>query len=129
MADYFRDIKPTYWIALIRQNGTLEIFSVVDGVVTESFQTAQVHMGHRLLTSIKLDEPPNPLHSSTNCGVVEIGIFGLGHLYRRPLMMVRNSDFGVLIYEAIPAFVKRDNQLNIRFRKLNHNLLLRETKT
>lgn len=44
-------------------------------------------------------------------------------------MMIRTSDFGVLIYEAIPAFESQDNQLKIRFRKLNHNLLLRETKT
>lgn len=94
----------------------------------ESFRAAHVHLGHRLLVNSKFDEPST--FPSTHCGIVEIGLFGLGHLYRRPLLMMRTTDFGVLLYEAIPATESfQNNELKIRFRKLNHNLLLRETKT
>ncbi len=97
----------------------------------ETFQTVHVHLGHRLLFNMKADETSLP--SSTHCNIVEMGIFGLGHLHRRPLLMIRTSDFGVLLYEAIPALPiydsKQKNELKIRFRKLNHSLLLRETKT
>jgi cleavage and polyadenylation specificity factor subunit 1 len=130
--DYFREIKPTYWLSIIRQNGTLEIYLLAGQLVVETFQTIQVHLGHRLLFNMKTDEPSLP-SSSIHCNIVEMGIFGLGHLHRRPLLMIRTSDFGVLLYEAIPALPahesKQKNELKIRFRKLNHSLLLRETKT
>ena len=107
----------------------LEIYSITDGVVRISFQTSHVHLGHRLLVNLKLDEQSS-FPTSTQCTVVEMGIFGLGHLHRRPLLMMRTLDFGVLLYEAIPAYESlTKSELKIRFRKLNHNLLLRETKT
>ncbi len=106
----------------------LEIYSLIDGIVRDSFQTSHVHLGHRLLVNLKLEEQVSL--PSNHCNVVEMGIFGLGHLYRRPLLMMRTSDFGVLLYEAIPAYeILKKSELKIRFRKLNHNLLLRETKT
>lgn len=106
----------------------LEIYSLTDAI-QQGFQAPLIHLGHRLLVNVKADDPV--VHpSSLPCGIVEMGLFGLGHLQRRPLLMVRTSDFGVLLYEAIPAYVGLDpEQLKIRFRKLNHNMILRETKT
>lgn len=97
----------------------------------DTFRAGHVHLGHRLLVNAMFDEMSAV--SSIRCNIVEMGIFGLGHLHRRPLLVMRTSDFGVLLYEAIPSLPayesKQKNELKIRFRKLNHSLLLRETKT
>lgn len=131
VTDYFREIKPTYWLSIIRQNGALEIFSLNGKFVLDTFRAGHVHLGHRLLVNAMFDEMSAV--SSIRCNIVEMGIFGLGHLHRRPLLVMRTSDFGVLLYEAIPSLPayesKQKNELKIRFRKLNHSLLLRETKT
>lgn len=125
--DYFREIKPTYWLSVVRENGVLEIYSISGDVLLERFRTTHVHQGHRLLVNSKLDHM-SPL-PAVKCGIVEMGIFGLGHLNRRPVLMLRTTDFSVLLYEIIPTVESLESELTIRLRKLNHNLLLRETKT
>lgn len=126
-ANYFREVKPTYWLALIRRNGNFEFFSVTDLVVRGRFLAPNVHMGHRLL----VNTPPDiGQESGTTNNIVEMGIFGLGHLCRRPVVVMRTADFKVLLYEVIPAVEgSHDDSVKIRLRKLNHSLLLRETKT
>lgn len=96
--------------------------------IRQCFQAPQVHLGHRLLLNVIADDPI--VHPSVQpCGIVEVCIFGMGHLQRRPLLIMRTSDFSILLYEAIPAYEGLEpQQLKIRFRKLNHNLLLKETK-
>ena len=128
MTEYFRDIAPSHWLCVVRQNGTLEVYSM-DASVRQGFQAPHVHLGHRLLVNVKADDPV--VHpSALPCSIVEVCLVGLGHLHRRPLLVLRTSDFGILLYEAIPAYLGLDpEQLKIRFRKLNHSMILRETKT
>lgn len=130
MNEYFREIKVTHWLCVVRQNGALEIYSVADSTtVQQCFQAPHVNLGHRLLVNVSVDDSTTKSTGQPS-GIVEVGIFGLGHLHRRPLLMMRTSDFRILIYEAIPAYDGlQPQQLKVRFRKLNHNLLLRETKT
>lgn len=129
MNDYFKEIKASHWLCVVRQNGTLELYSTIDLTdIRQCFQAPQVHLGHRLLLNVIADDPI--VHPSVQpCGIVEVCIFGMGHLQRRPLLIMRTSDFSILLYEAIPAYEGLEpQQLKIRFRKLNHNLLLKETK-
>lgn len=129
MSEYFREIKPTFWLTVVRKNGTLEFYSLVDLIVKLSFETSSIHLGHRLLVNLMPDESPSP-HQSVDCNIMEVGIFGLGHLHRRPILIMRTSSFGIILYEAIAAYegLQKD-QLKIRLRKLNHSLLLKETRT
>ncbi|WAR13668.1 CPSF1-like protein [Mya arenaria] len=58
----------------------------------------------------------------------EILLVGLGHQKSRPYLLARSDD-GVLIYEAFPYYqAKADNHLKIRFKKVQHNLILKERK-
>lgn len=123
---YFHEIKPTYWLAVVRKCGHLELFSVNDLTVRESFLTPNVHMARRLLVNTR---PETVQESSITNNIVEMGIFGLGHMCRRPLIVMRAADFKILLYEVIPAIEGcHDDSLKIRLRKLNHCLLLKETK-
>ena len=127
MIDYFREIKPTYWLALVRKCGNLELFSVKDLVVRESFLAPNIHMARRLLINTR---PETVQETPITNNIVEMGIFGLGHMCRRPLIIMRAVDFKILIYEVIPAIesCQGDDSPKIRLRKLNHSLLLKETK-
>jgi len=125
-----RCTTPTYWLAIVRQNGNLEIYELAKVELQLRFLTSALHLGHRLLVNLNQE---GTTHCATNypCDIVEIGIFPLGHLQRRPILVTRTSDFNILIYEAI-ASVGSDNiqdRLRIRFRKLDHNLLLQQKKT
>lgn len=128
--DFNRCTTPTNWLAVVRQNGDLEIYKLSDVELQLSFQTSALHLGHRLLVNMY---QKGATLSSTNypCDIIEIGIFPLGHLQRRPILVTRTADFNILIYEAV-ACVSTDavqDRLHIRFRKLDHNLLLQQKKT
>jgi cleavage and polyadenylation specificity factor subunit 1 len=62
--------------------------------------------------------------------VTEITMVGLGDKKRRPLLLARTSDHELLLYEVFPYYEKLDKkQLKLRFKKVNHGLLLRDRKS
>ena len=126
--EFFRERKASYWLALVRQNGTLEIYSVPD--MQLNFSAIDLHLGHRLLNHHEPNTGTTPVSTASSVDVIEIGIFGLGHLQRRPLMILRTADCQVFIYEAVIFYDGTEGRhLKMRFRKLSHNMLLKEKKT
>lgn len=63
--------------------------------------------------------------------VTEVLMIGLGSTGKRPLLLARSSDHELLAYEAFTYYGKSGGQsdrLHLRFKKLQHGLILRERK-
>ena len=62
--------------------------------------------------------------------ITEILMVGLGSCGKRPLLLARSADHELLAYEAYPYYGKGedDDQLKLRFKKIQHGLILRERK-
>ena len=124
MRHFLMEKPPTYWLSIVLPNGSLEIYSLDDLLLC--FKTCDLHLGHRLLSY----QQESTVRASSQVEIIEIGIFPLGHLRRRPLMIIRTSDYQLFLYEAVAYYdTSEDHQLKMRFRKWNHNLLLKEKKT
>lgn len=59
-------------------------------------------------------------------GIHELLVVSLGHLGRRPIMLVR-TETELMIYQAF-KYAKGPN-LKLRFRRLPHTIILKERKT
>jgi cleavage and polyadenylation specificity factor subunit 1 len=122
------ELKPTYWVSLCRENGAFEICSLPD--FKQCFYTNKFHLGLRLLVD----------HESTTDGcserqqheqlvVKELLLVCLGQRNMKPFLMARvNED--LLIYEAFPftSQTDDDNRLKLRFKKVNHGLIISRKK-
>ena len=54
----------------------------------------------------------------------------LGDKRRRPLLLARTSDQELIMYEVYPFYDKLDKtQLKMRFKRVQHGLILRERKS
>lgn len=130
-----KETKPTYWLFIVRENGVLEIYSLPNYKL--SFLVKNFPMGQKLL----VDSIQITAMSATNSGekqyekqhdslpiVQEILVIGLGPSHSRPLLMAR-IDEELVMYEAFPFYENQtDNHLKLRFRKVNHDMILRERK-
>ncbi|XP_052818827.1 cleavage and polyadenylation specificity factor subunit 1-like isoform X2 [Mya arenaria] len=131
-----KEKKITYWLTVCRENGALEIVSLPDFKIC--YYVKMFPIGQKVL----VDTLQSELHASRSSSstaqdkiqaenmssINEILLVGLGHQKSRPYLLARSDD-GVLIYEAFPYYqAKADNHLKIRFKKVQHNLILKERK-
>ncbi|XP_052231440.1 cleavage and polyadenylation specificity factor subunit 1-like isoform X1 [Dreissena polymorpha] len=129
-----KEVKTTYWLTVCRENGSLEIVSVPDFKICYYVKTFPI--GQKVLVdSLQLDVKASSSNQAQDKGqpdnfsnIVEILMVGLGHRKSRPYLLARSDD-GLLIYEAFQYHQsKSDNHLKLRFKKIQHNLILKERK-
>ncbi|KAG7296758.1 hypothetical protein JYU34_020693 [Plutella xylostella] len=105
---YLQDVKPTYWLFVVRDNGNLEIYSLPE--MRLSFLVQGVCEGHRILAdslesvSVTPDQSEEPLNTSTNQSsgaesLQELLVVALGNKGARPLLLLRTQN-QLLIYQA-----------------------------
>ncbi|XP_015127450.1 cleavage and polyadenylation specificity factor subunit 1 [Diachasma alloeum] len=118
---HLQDIKPTYWLLVYRDNGTLEIYSLPDlklSYLIRNFGFGQ-HVLHDSMESTTLHsatttELPNP-----EMQVREILMVALGHHGSRPILLVR-LDNELQIYQA---YRYPKGNLKLRLKKLEHGII------
>ncbi|PSN32102.1 Cleavage and polyadenylation specificity factor subunit 1 [Blattella germanica] len=122
---YLQEVKPTYWLLLTRDNGSLEIYTLPDFKL--SFLVKNFGQGLRVLID-SLGTIPMPVATDNapplayDCQVREILMVALGHHGSRPLLLVRLDD-ELLLYQA---YRYPRGYLKLRFRRMQHNILIRE---
>lgn len=126
---YMQEVKPTYWILLTRDNGNLEIYTLPDFKL--SCLVRNFGQGLRVLVD-SLGAIPTPVGVSDNTPPIaydnqvrEILMVALGHHGSRPLLVVRLDD-ELLLYQA---YRYPRGYLKLRFRRLTHNILIRERRS
>ena len=124
-----QEVKPTYWILLTRDNGNLEIYTLPDFKL--SCLVRNFGQGLRVLVD-SLGAIPTPVGVSENTPPIaydnqvrEILMVALGHHGSRPLLVVRLDD-ELLLYQA---YRYPRGYLKLRFRRLAHNILIRERRS
>lgn len=123
---FLQPMKPSYWMLVTRDNGTLEIYSVPD--LKLMYLVTDVGSGNKILADAmeyvslpqddegeKSDQP----QASSLTIPREILMIGLGHNGSRPLLFIRMKN-EILIYRA---FKYIQGNLKIRFRKLQHTII------
>ncbi|RLU24961.1 hypothetical protein DMN91_003052 [Ooceraea biroi] len=118
---HLQEIKPTYWLLVYRDSGTLEIYSLPDlrlSYLIRNFGYGQyvLHdsMESTTLQSAPINEIPNP-----EMQVREILMVALGHHGNRPMLLVR-LDSELQIYQA---YRYPKGHLKLRFKKLDHGII------
>jgi len=125
------ELKLSYWLAVCRDNGMLEIYSLPDYHLCFSVKNFP-NGEHVLIDSAEyLDEHADDLQSerSPETVVEELLFICLGGRRMRPFIMARvNEDF--LIYESFMHHTPETSgsRLQLRFRKISHGLLLGSKK-
>ncbi|XP_041971473.1 cleavage and polyadenylation specificity factor subunit 1 [Aricia agestis] len=105
---YLADMKPTYWLFVVRDNGNLEIYSLPE--MKLSFLVRDVCAGHKILAD-SLESVPIPVnpeeeeefistHSANAEKLQEILVVGLGHKGGRVLMLLKCDNDQLMIYQA-----------------------------
>lgn len=127
--NYMQEVKPTYWILLTRDNGNLEIYTLPDFKL--SYLVRNFGQGLRVLVD-SLGAIPTPVGVAENTPPIaydsqvrEILMVALGHHGSRPLLVVRLDD-ELLLYQA---YRYPRGYLKLRFRRLAHNILIRERRS
>lgn len=138
-AQHKREIKATFWAIICRENGVLEIYTLPDFRMT--YYVKNFPMGQKVLVdSIQMTESSMKLGNTSTSSdrqekvigdmpaIKELLLVGLGCRRSRPHLLAR-VDEDLLIYEAFPFYQTQiDNHLKIRFKKIQHNLILREKR-
>ncbi|XP_029637941.1 cleavage and polyadenylation specificity factor subunit 1 [Octopus sinensis] len=137
-----KEIKASYWVVICRENGVLEIYTLPDFRMT--YYVKNFPMGQKVLVdSVQMTElSVRPSMSNTSSSsdrqekvigdmpvIKELLLVGLGCRNSRPHLLAR-VDEDLLLYEAFPFYQTQiDNHLKIRFKKIQHNLILRDKKS
>ncbi|XP_018430492.1 PREDICTED: cleavage and polyadenylation specificity factor subunit 1, partial [Nanorana parkeri] len=124
-------IEPTHWCVLVRENGIMEIYQIPEWRLV--FLVKNFPVGQRVLVDSSFGHPSAQGESRkeevTRQGemplVKEVLLVGLGNRQSRPYLLVL-VDSEILIYEAFG----HDSQgnLKVRFKKVPHNINIRERK-
>lgn len=123
---HIQEKKPTFWLLVYRDSGTLEIYSLPDlhlsylirnfgfgqYVLHDSMESTNINMH-------QINEIPNP-----EMQVREILMVALGHHGSRPMLLVR-LDNEIQIYQA---YMYPKGNLKLRFRKLEHDIIPGQTR-
>ncbi|CAG2059625.1 unnamed protein product, partial [Timema podura] len=121
---YLQEIKPTYWLFLVRENGNMEMYTLPD--FQQMYLVRNFGQGLRVLSDSTQSVPPSMTTDTTyDTEVQEILVVALGHHGSRPLLVVRLED-EVLLYQA---YRYHKGNLKLRFRRLAHTVLLRESRS
>lgn len=123
---YLIEVKPTFWLFVVRENSNLEIYSIPDFKL--SFIVRNLCFGHQVLVD-SLESVPqlvtntavalNEISIQKEHEVKEILMVALGNHGTRPLLLVR-LDRDLHIYEV---FRFPRGNLKVRFRKMKHNIM------
>ncbi|XP_012280373.1 cleavage and polyadenylation specificity factor subunit 1 isoform X2 [Orussus abietinus] len=118
---HLQEMKPTYWLLVYRDSGTLEIYSLPDlrlSYLIRNFGYGQnvLHdsMESTTIQSVQVNEIPNP-----EVQVREILMVALGHHGNRPMLLMR-LDSELQIYQA---YKYPKGHLKLRFKKLDHDII------
>ncbi|KAJ8681514.1 hypothetical protein QAD02_017306 [Eretmocerus hayati] len=118
---YLQEIKPSYWLFVYRDSGTLEVYSLPDlrlSYLIRNFGFGQniLHDSMEFTTiSTQSNEAVNP-----EVQVREIAVVALGHHGNRPMLIVR-LDSELQIYQ-IYRYAR--GYLKLRFKKIEHNIIV-----
>ena len=121
------EVAPSFWLGLAHDNGLLEIISLPDLKVC--FSVKQFAIGPKLLIDINCNSEltPRPSLKEELPIVREMLMICFGMKNMRPYLLAR-VDEDLLLYEAY--VVPSDSSLGqLRFKKVQHNLILRERAT
>ncbi|XP_071959341.1 cleavage and polyadenylation specificity factor subunit 1-like [Antedon mediterranea] len=122
-------INLSYWCAVCRENGLLEIYSL------PSFQCVFVVRNFPMAGKVLVDSPLAITSEQTQQQqhqmlpvVKEIMITGLGKGNSRPYLFAIVDD-DLIIYEAFIYAVHSDqDRLKVRFKKIPHSMMMKEKK-
>lgn len=123
---YLLDVRPTYWLFVVRDNSNLEIYSIPDFKLC--YYITNLCFGHKVLVdnleSVIVSSTPaiSALHEANlqrQFEVKEILVVALGNHGSRPVLMIR-LDHDLYIYEV---FRFPRGNLKMRFRRVKHNLI------
>ncbi|XP_053401547.1 cleavage and polyadenylation specificity factor subunit 1-like [Mercenaria mercenaria] len=131
-----KEVRISYWLAVARENGSLEILSLPDFKIAYYVKTFPI--GQKVLVDTGSQKELGASKSGSGLSqdknvtdtmsIHEVLLVGLGQQKSRPYLLARVED-GLLIYEAFPYYQsKAENHLKIRFKKVQHNLILKERK-
>lgn len=124
---YLNEIKPTYWLFLVRENSNLEIYSLPEYRL--SYIVRNLAMGHKVLIDSLESVPMLASGANLSYGenaqkeyeIKEILMVALGNHGSRPLLLVRLEN-DLYIYQVY-RFTR--GNLKMRFKKLSHNIIYR----
>ncbi|XP_071821020.1 cleavage and polyadenylation specificity factor subunit 1-like isoform X2 [Apostichopus japonicus] len=127
--DAQRQTEPTHWCAVCRENGVLEILKLPD--FAPVFLVRSFSMAHRLLVdSVVITTSAEQQQQSHEMlpVVKEILLVGMGSKKSRPYLMAI-VDEELLIYQAFQHTSGTEgDHLKVRFKKVSHDILMREKK-
>ncbi|XP_043489722.1 cleavage and polyadenylation specificity factor subunit 1 isoform X1 [Polistes fuscatus] len=118
---HLQEIKPTYWLLVYRDNGTLEIYSLPDlrlSYLIRNFGYGQYVLHDSMESTTLQTNPVNEIPNPEN-QVREILMVALGHHGNRPMLLVR-LDTELQIYQA---YKYPKGHLKLRFSKLHHGII------
>ncbi|XP_076048497.1 cleavage and polyadenylation specificity factor subunit 1 [Oratosquilla oratoria] len=125
-----KEIRPTYWLVGVRENGNLELYTLPDFRLTYTVQNFGI--GQLVLKDCGRDAAMTPIHRLENADmptVHEVLLVGMGNRNMRPMLFARVEE-DLLLYEVFPFFETLEPmQMKIRFRLIEHNLILREKRS
>ncbi|KAF5272324.1 hypothetical protein FQA39_LY07925 [Lamprigera yunnana] len=123
---YLMEVKPTYWLFVVRENSNLEIYSIPEFKL--SFIVRNLCFGFKVLVD-SLESVPmlvtntaavmNEISIQKEYEVKEIQMIALGNHGSKPLLLIRLEN-DLYIYEVF-RFPK--GNLKMRFKKLHHNII------
>ncbi|XP_046842270.1 cleavage and polyadenylation specificity factor subunit 1-like isoform X2 [Xenia sp. Carnegie-2017] len=122
------DIKPSFWCVVCRQNGALEIYSVPEFKLV--FCVRNFAFAPKVLVdSGSIGSTGSSQSQEENLLVKEILLTGLPDKNPKPLLAAL-VDHDLMLYEAFSYNdSSTEGHLNIRFKKMQHNVLVREKKS
>ncbi|XP_043925808.1 cleavage and polyadenylation specificity factor subunit 1 [Protopterus annectens] len=127
-------VEPTHWCMLVRENGVMEIYQLPDWHLV--FLNKNFPMGQRVLVDSSFGQQTTQeggkKEEVTRQGemplVKEVLLVGLGHRRSRPYLLV-HVDQELLIYEAFSYDSQSGwSNLQVRFKKVAHNINFKEKK-
>ncbi|KAG7154434.1 Cleavage and polyadenylation specificity factor subunit 1-like 2 [Homarus americanus] len=124
-----KEVRPTYWLVGVRENGNLELYTLPD--VRLCYCVKNFSVGHRVLSdsSQTSTAPSIPILVENPPTIHEVLLVGMGNRNLRPVLMAR-VDEDLLMYEVFPFYENlAPIQLKIRMRLIEHNLILREKRS
>ncbi|XP_058806106.1 cleavage and polyadenylation specificity factor subunit 1 isoform X2 [Phymastichus coffea] len=116
---YLQEIKPSYWLFVYRDSGTLEVYSLPDfrlSYLIKNFGFGQCVLHDSMeFTTVQSSSSTEPVNRELQ--VREIAMVALGHHGNRPMLLVRlDNDLQVYQVYRYPK-----GYLKIRFKKMEHN--------
>lgn len=129
---YMVEVKPTYWLFLVRDNSNLEIYSVPEFRL--SYIVRNLALGHKVLIDSlesvpmflsNMNLPAGDNLSQRAYEIKEILMVSLGNHGSRPLLLVRMEN-DLYIYQV---FRFSRGNLKMRFKKLSHNIMYKPSQS